>query len=150
MSTYLCCHFELVSAPGCCDVIRCWFCCFPASLVNRMANGNIQNARWCNVANVGAMFWKQSTGLALPSYNTVGLIRDGLKTNDQNQYSRTRQIFSPYILLAFPNLAPTLPTMQLRHWAPSQKAFYQITCNFLWSHSLLVHICSSTSQQCKT
>ena len=42
---------------------------------------------------------KQSTGLTLHSYNTVGLIIDSLKTNNQNQ--------------PFQNKVPTLHTMQL-------------------------------------
>ena len=35
---------------------------------------------------------------------------------------------------AFPNLAPTLPTMQFSHTGTSLEAIYQITCIFLWSH----------------
>lgn len=33
--------------------------------------------------------------------------------------------------------APTLPTMQLRHWVTSLEAVNQITCSFFWSNKRL-------------
>ena len=52
----------------------------------------------------------------MPSYNTVGLI-DSLKTNDQNQNTRTRDItlFIPHILPSFSN-----PCAYIAHKATEQ------------------------------
>ena len=44
----------------------------------------------------------------LQSHNTVGLMMDSLKTDDQNQYSR----FFFNSISSFQNMVPTLPTVQ--------------------------------------
>ena len=54
------------------------------------------------MGNVGARFWKQSTRLALCSYNTTGLIMDSFKAKCWNRYSRTRDITFFIRILHYP------------------------------------------------
>lgn len=43
-----------------------------------------------------------------------------------NKHTKDIAIFTPHILLPFPNLMPTLPTMQLTHCVTSLEVLYQI------------------------
>ena len=70
----------------------------------------------CIVGNVWVMLWvKQKVKM----YTTV---------------LEMSPFYKPHTLLPFPNLVPTLPTMQPRHWVTSLEAFSQTTCRFFWSH----------------